>query len=92
VTGSPPKATYPSIEAKLGKLIAALEKNERECDYVNRHALPVGAARLASAELVARDLGSWRVGAADVVRLTEALCLPAFKHDAHHPYVWPRSR
>jgi hypothetical protein len=47
---------------------------------------------LESAELLARGLGSWRVGMADVVRIVEQLCLPAFKHDPHRPYSWPRSQ
>jgi hypothetical protein len=83
------KAIYPAIEAKLGKLISDLEKNEREIFFINCHELPAGAQRLESAELIARGLESWRVGMADVVRLTEQLCLPAFKHDPHRPYAWP---
>jgi DNA repair exonuclease SbcCD ATPase subunit len=86
------KAKYPAIEAQLGPLIADLEKNEREVDFINRHELPTGAERLESAELLARGIGSWRVGMADVVRIIEQLCLPSFKHDPHRPYVWPRSR
>jgi DNA repair exonuclease SbcCD ATPase subunit len=86
------KATYPDIESKLGELIGKLEKNEREVDFINRHQLPTGAERLQSAELIARGIGSWRVGMADVVRIIEQLCLPSFKHDPHRPYVWPRSR
>jgi hypothetical protein len=86
------KAVYPGIEAKLEELIGKLEKNEREIDFINRHQLPTGAARLESAELLARGLGSWRVGMADVKRITEELTLPAFNHDPHRPYAWPRSR
>jgi DNA repair exonuclease SbcCD ATPase subunit len=86
------KAIYPAIEAQLGELIGKLEKNEREINFVNGHQLPTGAERLQSAELIARGIGSWRVGMADVVRIVEQLCLPAFKHDPHRPYAWPRSR
>ena len=86
------KAKYPAIEAQLGPLIADLEKNEREIFFINCHELPTGAPRLESAELLAREIPSFRVGMADVVRLTEQLCLPAFKHDPHRPYTWPRSR
>jgi DNA repair exonuclease SbcCD ATPase subunit len=86
------KAIYPAIEAQLGELIGKLEKNEREINFVNGHQLPTGAERLQSAELIARGIGSWRVGMADVVRIIEQLCLPSFKHDPHRPYVWPRSR
>jgi hypothetical protein len=86
------RAKYPAIEAQLGPLIADLERNEREVFFHNVHELPAGAARLESAELLARGLGSWRVGMADVVRIVEQLCLPAFKHDPHRPYSWPRSQ
>jgi hypothetical protein len=85
------KAIYPGIEAKLGPLISDLERNEREINFVNGQ-LPTGAARLQSAELLARGLESWRLGMSDVKRITEELCLPAFKHDPHRPYAWPRSR
>jgi DNA repair exonuclease SbcCD ATPase subunit len=86
------KAVYPDIEAKLGKLVSDLERNEREIFFINCHELPAGAQRLESAELIARDISSWRVGMANVVRIVEELCLPSFKHDPHRPYAWPRSR
>ncbi len=86
------KAIYPDIEAKLGRLISDLERNEREINFVNGHQLPTGAARLQSAELLARGLESWRLRVSDVKRITEELCLPSFKHDPHRPYAWPRSR
>jgi len=35
---------------------------------------------------------SWRVNQTEVVRITRELCLPAFEHDPHRLYVWPRSR
>jgi hypothetical protein len=79
------KAIYPDIEAKLGKLISDLERNEREIFFINCHELPAGAQRLQSAELIARGIGSWRVGMADVVRIVEQLCLSSFKHDPHRP-------
>jgi chromosome segregation ATPase len=86
------KASYPSIENQLGKLIAKIEANDREIDYLNSQALPTGAERLRSAELIARHLDSWRLNQAEVVRITRELVLPAFKHDPHRPYAWPRSR
>jgi hypothetical protein len=48
------KARYPTIEAQLGQLIAEIEANDREVEYVNSQALPTGAERLRSAELIAR--------------------------------------
>jgi hypothetical protein len=86
------KAIYPSIEAQLGELIGKIERNDREIEFVNAQALPTGAGRLRSAELMARGIEAWRVNQTDVVRITRELCLPAFKHDPHKPYAWPRSR
>jgi len=86
------KAIYPSIEAQLGELIGMIEKNDREIEFVNTQALPRGAERLLSAELIARDIEAWRVNQTEVVRITRELCLPAFEHDPHRPYAWPRSR
>jgi hypothetical protein len=86
------KAKYPAIEAQLGPLIADLEKNEREIFFINCHELPTGVPRLESAELLAREIPSFRIGMADVARLTEEVCLPKFRHDPHRPYVWPPSR
>ena len=86
------KAAYPAIEARLGELIAKVDANDREIDYLNSQALPTGAERLRSAELVARELEAWRVNQTDVVRIARELCLPRFKHDPHYPYAWPRSR
>ena len=86
------KAHYPNIEAEFGELIAKIDANDREIDFVNAHGLPIGAERLRSAELVARGIEAWRVNQTDVVRITRELCLPGFKHDPHRPYAWPRSR
>jgi hypothetical protein len=86
------KASYPTIEDQLGELIAKIATNDREIEYVNSQVLPTGAERLRSAELVARGLEACRIHQTDVVRITVELCLPAFKHDPHKPYAWPRSR
>jgi hypothetical protein len=86
------KASYPSFESQLGQLIARIEANDRHIDYINSQALPTSAERLRSAELVAREVESWRVNQTEVVRITQELRLPAFKHDPHRPYAWPRSR
>jgi hypothetical protein len=86
------KASYPSIESQLGQLIAKVEANDREIEFVNAQALPGGAERLRSAELVAREVESWCVNQTEVARISRELCLPAFKHDPHQPYAWPRSR
>ena len=86
------KASYPDIESQLGELIAKVAANDREIEYVNSQALPMGAERLRSAELIAHEIEAWRVNQTEVVRITRELCLPAFKHDPHRPYAWPRSR
>jgi hypothetical protein len=84
------RASYPSMESRLGELIAKIEANDREIEYINGQALPTGAEHLRSAELIARGIEAWRVKSADVVRISHELRLPAFKHDPHRPYAWPR--
>jgi hypothetical protein len=86
------KAIYPSIEAQLGELVGKIERNDREIEFVNAQALPTGAERLRSAELVARMIEAWRINQQEVVRITRELHLPSFEHDPHRPYAWPRSR
>jgi hypothetical protein len=86
------KASHPSMESRLAELIAKIEANDREIEYINGQALPTGAERLKSAELVARGVESWRVNQTEVVRITQELRLPLFKHDPHQPYAWPRQR
>jgi hypothetical protein len=86
------KASYPEIESRLGPLIAEVEANDRMIEYINSQALPRDAERLRSAELVAREVEAWRVNQTEVIRITRELCLPAFQHDPHRPYAWPRSR
>src|SRR5215469_15606783 len=62
------KAVYPSFEARIAELIAKIDANDREIDYLNSQALPTGAERLRSAELVARGIEAWRMNQTDVVR------------------------
>jgi len=66
------------IETRLGELIAKIDANDREIDYLNSQMLPTGAERLRSAELVAREVEAWRVNQAGVVRITRELCLPTW--------------
>jgi hypothetical protein len=82
------RATYPTVETRLGELIAKIERNDREIEFVNAHTLPTGAERLRSAELIARGIEAWRVNQTDVVRITMELCLPAFIHNPHRPFAW----
>jgi hypothetical protein len=60
---------------------------------MNARALPDGAQRLLVAELVARGLPGFRLGAmSQVVRIAEQLRLPAFQHSDHDPFEWPRAQ
>jgi hypothetical protein len=86
------KAAYPRFEECIAELIAKIDANDREIDYLNSQLLPTDAERLRSAELIAREIEAWRVNQTDVVRITRELCLPSFRHDPHRPYAWPRSR
>jgi hypothetical protein len=86
------KAHYPTIEAQLGELIAKIEMNDRQIEYINSLALPTGAERLRSAELVASEVEAWRINQQEVVRITHELVLPRFENDPHRPYAWPRWR
>jgi DNA repair exonuclease SbcCD ATPase subunit len=86
------KAAYPSFEQRIAELITKIDANDREIDYLNSQLLPTDAERLRSAELIARGIEAWRVNQTDVVRITRDLCLPAFIHDPHRPFAWPRSR
>ena len=58
---------------------------------MNAHALPRGCGPLLVAELVARGLDCFARDSVDIPRIVRRVQLPAFKYDAHHPYVWPRS-
>jgi hypothetical protein len=86
------KAVYPSFEESIAQLVAKIDASDREIDYLNSQALPTGAERLRSAELIAREIAAFRINQTDVVRITRELCLPQFRHDPHRPYAWPRSR
>ena len=57
---------YPTIAARLAELVARVDKNDGEIDWVNNRALPSGVPRLASAELIARGLPGFLDGTADI--------------------------
>jgi hypothetical protein len=76
------RASYPRIASWLGEVITKIAANDREIDYVNGQALPTGAERLRSAELVARDVEAWRVNQTDVVR-TRANCVYLLSNTTH---------
>jgi hypothetical protein len=55
------------------RIAAAFSDTVKSSDVSALIAEAEGASRLQSAEQIARGIGSWRVGAADVVRITEEL-------------------
>jgi hypothetical protein len=50
---------YPAVAQKLAELLARVAANDREVDYINKHALPKGAGRLLEVELIAREMPGW---------------------------------
>src|SRR5262245_31479150 len=80
---------YPSLEAQLGALLARLEANDREVQFVNTR-LPNGSDRLHVAELVARGLDWFSKGLHSIPSITSEVCLPAFKYARERPYTWNR--
>jgi hypothetical protein len=82
---------YPPLAAQLADLLGRLRANDDRIEHMNAHALPRGCGPLLVAELVARNLDGWTQNWIDIPRIVRRVQLPAFEHDAHHPYVWPRS-
>jgi uncharacterized protein YicC (UPF0701 family) len=83
---------YPAACEQLAGLIERLAENDRWVEHINTSQLPVGAARLRSAELVARGRENYLDGPSHVARITHELCLPAFHGTANDRYAWPRPR
>jgi hypothetical protein len=70
---------YPASAQKLVELLARVVVNDREIDYINSRALPIGADRLLAAELQARGL-PWVTNNVETPRIANQLTLPP----------WPR--
>jgi hypothetical protein len=83
---------YPPIVAQLTDLLARIEANDREVEYVSGQARPSGAGRLLVAELVARGLRGFVENSFETPRLTRNVRLPAFERSVHEPFAWSRSR
>jgi len=81
---------YPPLAAKLADLAARIATNDAEIERVNRK-LPDGAAWIANAELVARQLNSFFDGPSNIPRIAQHMRLPAFKYSGRDPYTWPRT-
>ena len=82
---------YPGLAAKLTSLLVQLADNDQQIEHINARALPTGAERLLTAELVARGLTGLRSKGADVPSVVRNVRLPAFEFRQHAPYAWPRS-
>jgi hypothetical protein len=76
-----------SVAQKLAELLSRVAANDREVDYINKHALPKGAGRLLETELTARGMQGWVTNSIQTPRVIDVLCLPPW-----HPrsnYLWP---
>ena len=78
---------YPIVAKQLAELMSRIAANDREVDYLNKHALPKGIGRLLEVELIARKLPGWVQNSIQTARVIDVLCLPPW-----HPrsnYLWP---
>ena len=78
---------YPTVAQKLAEVLSRIAANDREVDYINKHALPKGASRLLEVELIARELPGWVQAGIQTWRVIDLLRLPPW-----HPrtnYFWP---
>lgn len=83
---------YPPLDEKLADFVARIARNDAEIERVNRRR-PDGAAWIAGAEMIARQVQSFNdVAAAVPPRITEHLRLPAFRYSGLDAYTWPRPR
>lgn len=80
---------YPGFAEQLGKLLARIEANDREVEFVNRN-LPRGGGRLLVAELIARGLEGFMINRSPVPSIVSEVRLPAFEYSLHHAYIWTR--
>lgn len=74
---------------KTVALLTRIKANDERIGRINSRSLPTGAARLLSAELVARDLQGLQDGLHIVPSIKGDLRLPRFAYDVRKPYVWP---
>ena len=83
---------YPPFVEKLVELAARIVASDTKLGWVNRNSLPDGMQQLLSAELVARELPAFFAAGVHVLRITEQLRLPSFRHSPHEPLAWPRAQ
>jgi hypothetical protein len=82
---------YPPLAAKLADLVARVAANDATIERVNQKR-PDGAAWIANAELVARQLNSFFDGSSNIPRIAQHMRLPAFRYAPLEPYTWPLAR
>src|SRR5262249_31590943 len=78
---------YPPVAQKLAELLSRVAANDREVDYINKHALPKGAQRLLEAELIARELPGWVQAGIQSPRVIDLVRLPSWHLRSN--YLWP---
>jgi hypothetical protein len=85
------RRVYPPVAAQLSDLLARIEANDRDVEFINANALPRGVNRLLVAELVERDLPGFVANARETPRIVGQARLPTFAPSEFEPYAWPRS-
>jgi hypothetical protein len=78
---------YPTVAQKLAEVLSRIAANDRELDYINKHALPKGAPRLREVELIARELPGWVQAGIQAWRVIDLLRLPPWHTRTN--YFWP---
>ena len=78
---------YPTVAKQLAELMTRIAVNDREVDYLNKHALPKGVGRLLEVELIARDLAGWVQAGIQTHRVIDGVRLPPWEQRA--TYLWP---
>ena len=78
---------YPALAQQLAELLSRIAANDREVDYLNKHALPKGVGRLLEVELIARELPGWVQAGIQTDRVIDLLRLPPWQPRSH--YLWP---
>jgi hypothetical protein len=82
---------YPAFADKLADLAARVAASDAAVERVNQKR-PTGAAWIANAELVARQLNSFFDGPSNIPRIAQHMRLPAFRYAPLEPYSWPPAR
>jgi hypothetical protein len=77
---------YPQMAATLAALLQRIDANDHEIATLKP---PDGAARLLSAELIARGMPGFVRNGVEALSIITDLRLPAFHFDQHAPYTWP---